>query len=169
MPRPSFKLTGVFVGVLAAGLLIGWILQSDSSESGVATQGEPAPDFTVELIDGGDYTLSDSVGRKVVINFWASWCGPCREEIPAISIYAEANPEVDVIGVAVEDVEEASRQFADEIETTFPLALGTDEVEESYPRLGLPATYIIDEDGNVARVWNGIVDQFVLDDLVSSS
>ena len=121
----------------------------------------------MELIDGGEYSLSESRGRQVVVNFWASWCGPCREEIPAISVFADAHPDVDVIGVAVEDQEEASRLFADEVDATYHLALGTTAVEEAYPRLGLPVTYIIDENGVVAEVFNGIVDQFVLDDLTS--
>lgn len=155
--------------MLAVGLLIGWILQSDSSSSAVATQGEPAPNFTVELVEGGTYTLSESVGQKVVLNLWASWCPPCREEIPDISIFAEANPDIDVIGVAVEEPAQTAIDFANEIGASYPLAIGTEEFEDAYPNFGLPVTYIIDEDGNVATVWNGIVDQFVLDDLVKSS
>lgn len=154
----------MFLLVVALGLLAGWILQSGPSD--VAEPGQPAPDFTVEVIDGGTFTLSEARGTPVVLNFWASWCGPCREEIPDISAFADANPDVTVIGVAVQDTDQASRDFAAEIGASYPLALGTAEVESAYPILGLPATYIIDEDGNVARIFNGIVNEDRLTELV---
>lgn len=150
--------------MVAIGLAVGWIV--DSLDDEVAEVGELAPDFTVELIDGGTFTLSETRGQQVVLNFWASWCGPCREEIPAISVFADANPDVAVVGVAVRDTEEASRQFAEEVEASYPLALGTDEVEEAYPSFGLPYTVIIDAEGRVEQIYDGIVNQYVLDDLV---
>jgi thiol-disulfide isomerase/thioredoxin len=118
------------------------------------------------VIEGGTFTLSEAEGRPVVLNFWASWCGPCREEIPAISVFADANPGVEVVGVAVRDTDEASREFATEVGASYPLALGTDEVEEAYPAFGLPYTVIIDAGGTVVEIYEGIVDQYVLDDLV---
>lgn len=145
------------MSVVAVGLLVGWLVRS--SPAATAEVGEPAPDFTVELIDGGTFTLSEATGRPVVLNLWASWCGPCRDEIPEISAFADANPDVQVIGVAVRDAEEASRRFAAEISATYPLALGTREVEDSYPSFGLPVTYVIDEAGVVTEFFNGIVDE----------
>lgn len=150
--------------VVAVGLIIGWLIRSAPAE--VAETGSRAPDFTVEVIDGGTFTLSEARGQPVVLNFWASWCIPCREEIPDISAYAEAHPEVEVIGVSVQDVDENSRAFAAEIEASYPLALGTFEVEDAYPLLGLPGTYIIDSDGVVTEVYNGIVTEEILTDLV---
>jgi thiol-disulfide isomerase/thioredoxin len=159
------KLTGVFVLVIAVGLALGWLFR-DGSAAEAAAMGEPAPDFTVQVITGGTFTLSESKGRPVVLNFWASWCAPCETEIPAISTFADDNPGVQVIGVAVEDVETSSREFAARVEASYPLALGTDEIEESYPRIGLPVTYIIDADGVVTEVLNGIVSAELLTDLV---
>lgn len=150
--------------MVVVGLTIAWILSGDSEA--VAEVGAEAPDFTVEVIDGGTFTLSEARGQPVVLNFWASWCAPCRAEIPEISAYADANAEVQVIGVAVQDVDSASREFAAEIGATYPLALGTQEVEDAYPIIGLPATYIIDENGVVAEIFNGIVDQEILTELV---
>lgn len=155
----------MFILVVALGLGAAWIFRSDASD--VAELGQPAPDFTVEVIDGGTFTLSEARGTPVVLNFWASWCGPCREEIPDISAYADANPDVTVIGVAVQDTDQASRDFAAEIGASYPLALGTSQVETAYPILGLPATYLIDENGNVARIFNGIVNEDTLTELVS--
>lgn len=150
----------MFIAVIAVGLLVGWIIDRDSVA--VAEVGATAPDFTVEVIDGGTFTLSEHRGQPVVINLWASWCPPCRAEIPAISAYAEANPGTVVVGLAVEDSEEGARDFAAEIGASYPLALGTPAVEDAYPNLGLPATYIVDEDGVVTQIINGIVDEETL-------
>lgn len=158
------RLTGIFLAVVVIGLAIAWI--ASPGDAGIAEIGETAPDFTVELIDGGTFTLSDARGAPVVLNLWASWCSPCREEIPAISAFADSNPDVAVIGVAVEDLEQASREFAAEIGAGYPLALDTDNVADTYPYLGLPATYIIDENGRVAEFVNGIVNEEVLAELV---
>jgi len=165
LPRPGLKLTGVFVLVVVVGLGIGWILGRDSAEN--SEIGKPAPDFTVELIDGGTFTLSEARGQPVIVNLWASWCAPCREEIPDISAFATANPDVTVVGVAVQDPENSAREFAATIGATYPLALGTTEFEDAYPHLGLPATYVIDEDGTVIDIINGIVNEEVLTDALT--
>lgn len=144
------------------GLGVAWLFRGSEA----AAVGKPAPDFTVELMDGGDFTLSESLGRPVVLNFWASWCVPCRTEIPDISAFADANPGIEVIGVAVDDAPDASREFAEQVDASYPLALGTPSVEEAYPRLGMPVTYIIDEEGTIADVVNGLVDEEILTDLV---
>lgn len=157
----------MFVLIVAVGLSIGWLLRATSAD--VAEIGSEAPDFTVEVIAGGAFTLSEALGQPVVLNFWASWCTPCREEIPAISAFADANPEVTVIGVAVKDVEKDSREFAAEIGATYPLALGTNEIEDDYPLLGLPGTYIIDANGTITDIYNGILDENTLTELVVAS
>lgn len=154
----------MFVLVVAVGLLVGWIVRSGPTT--VAEVGAPAPDFEVELFEGGTFALSRSAGAPVVVNLWASWCAPCRDEIPAISAFADAHPDVQVVGVAVEDPERTARDFAAEIGATYPLAMGTTEFEDAYPNLGLPATYVIDESGTVTEIFNGIVDEETLEGLV---
>jgi thiol-disulfide isomerase/thioredoxin len=151
-----FLLSGVFLGVLAVGLVGAWLFGGDP----VATTGEPAPDFTVELIDGGTFTLAGHTaedGRPLLINLWASSCAPCRQEIPALSVFADANPGIAVIGVAVEDRAEASLGLATELDPVYPLAYGTPEFEASYPNFGLPVTYFLDGNGVVTEVFNGIL------------
>jgi thiol-disulfide isomerase/thioredoxin len=156
LPRRGLRLTSVFVAVLAVGLTLGWLLGGDAVA--VAEVGQPAPDFSVEVIDGGTFTLSEARGQPVIVNFWASWCGPCRTEIPDISAFAAANPDVTIVGVAVQDAEQTARDFAAEIDAAYPLALGTVAVEDAYPNLGLPATYVVDANGVVTEIINGIVD-----------
>ncbi len=157
--RPGLSL--VFAGIVLGGLIVGWLVRGEPPEN-VATEGQPAPLFTVEVIDGGLFDLEShlitSDDRVLVINLWASWCLPCREEIPAISAFAAANPDVTVVGVSVQDSESASRAFAAEIGAAYPLALGNEAFESAYPGFGLPATYIIDSTGRVAAVHIGILD-----------
>lgn len=165
LPNRSLLLTGVFVGVVVAGLAVAWLL---SDNVAVAEVGAPAPDFTVVLLNGGSFSLGDHLaddGRPLVVNLWASWCPPCLEEIPDISDFAASHDEVAVIGVAVEDVREDSEAFAAELSPSYPLAFGGKEFRDAYPSVGLPATFIIDPDGNVSSIVNGIVDQESLEEL----
>lgn len=148
------------------GLAIGWALRDDGAAE--ARIGEPAPDFTVDLIDGASFTLShhlESDGRPLVLNLWASWCIPCRTEIPEISAFADNNPGYLVLGVAVDDTEESATDFARGIGAKYDLAIGGNEFESAYPRLGLPATYFIDSSGTVTDVFNGILNEATLVDL----
>jgi thiol-disulfide isomerase/thioredoxin len=164
LPSRGGVLTGVFVAVVAIGLVIGWIVSSTTGPA--AAVGETAPDFTVTLIEGGQFDLSthfEEDGRPIVLNLWASWCGPCRTEIPAISNWSLRNPEVLVLGVAVEDQDDDSRALAAELRPAYQLAIGSSEFRGAYPSLGLPATYIIDANGDIADLINGIVDEDSLD------
>lgn len=164
LPRPSLRLSGVFLLVVVVGLGIGWLARGEVE---VAQVGRPAPDFTVPVIGDGVFTLSDHVdGGPVVINLWASWCLPCRVEIPEISAFADSNPGVTVIGVAVEDTAREAEAFALEVGASYPLAVGDAAFEAAYPRLGLPATYILEPGGTVVEVFNGMVTEELLDDLV---
>lgn len=155
-------LTGVFVGVVVLGLVIAWL----SGSSGGADDSDVAPDFTVELLGGGSFTLSDHLaddGRPLILNLWASWCAPCRAEMPDISAYAIANPHISVVGVAVEDVREKATEFADEVQVSYPLGFDEGDFRDLYPSIGLPATYFINPDGTIAAVINGIVTEESLD------
>jgi thiol-disulfide isomerase/thioredoxin len=145
-------------------LALAWAL--DGSDP-TATVGEPAPDFTVEVLDGGDFTLSrhlEETGQPVVINLWASWCAPCRDEIPALSAFAGEHPEVTVLGVAVEDRPEDSLALATELQPAYPLALGTAGFEDAYPNFGLPVTYFLDAEGVVTEIYNGILTEEKLEE-----
>ena len=152
--------------VVLAGLGVGWILSSPQGAPDSATVGAPAPDIDVPLLDGtGRFVLSEELAahdKTIVVNLWASWCGPCRFETPDISAFAQANPDVKVVGVAVEDTEQAAIEFADEFRPAYELAFGNDDFDAAYPRLGLPATYVIGPDGVVDHLFNGIVNEEVL-------
>jgi thiol-disulfide isomerase/thioredoxin len=138
---------------------VAWALDA-AGESDIAEVGEPAPDFTVDLLDGGTFRLSDHIsedGRPLIVNLWASWCVPCREEMPDLSEFAAANPGIALVGVAVEDTLDSATAFGEEIGPVYPLAFGNPDFDEAYPNFGLPVTYFLDEAGLVTSVYNGIL------------
>ena len=154
--------------MLAVGFAATWVFGGGDGD--IARTGELAPDFAVELIDGGEFDLADHFeddNRPLVLNLWASWCPPCREEIPDLSAFALANPEIAVLGVAVEDRVEDARSLAAELEPSYPLGLGTDDFEDAYPNLGLPVTYFIDDEGTVTEVFNGVLTMERLEELTT--
>lgn len=102
-----------------------------------------------------------------MLNLWASWCLPCRTEIPEISAFAENNPDHRVLGVAVDDTETAAVDFARSIAASYDLAVGNSEFESAYPRIGLPVTYLIDSSGTVTDVFNGILNEATLTQLAA--
>ena len=159
----------MFIAVVAIGLVVAWIVRDTSGPT--AVRGGAAPEFTVTLIGGGEFDLASHLeedGRPIVLNLWASWCGPCRTEIPAISRWSEGNPGTLVLGVAVEDQEDDSRTLAAELDPAYQLAIGSTEFRSAYPSLGLPATYIIDGAGNIADLINGVVDETSLDEALEA-
>lgn len=98
-----------------------------STDLGLDIQnGEAAPDFSIDLLDGTSFRLSDHLaddGRPVILNLWASWCNPCREEMPAFDVAAMQHGDVYFIGIAVEDDPDAARAFADEVGVSYALAI----------------------------------------------
>ena len=114
--------------------------------------GEPAPDFALELPSTGELIrLSDFRGRTVLLNFWATWCPPCRAEMPEFNeIYEARLQDEDFVVIAV-DVQESDAQvqrFLDELGLAFPVAMDRDgAVAQHYEVRGLPATFLIDREG----------------------
>ena len=120
-----------------------------------------APDFTVPTLDGADFTLSRHLaedGRPVFLNLWASWCFPCRAEMPDIDAAAEAHPDVEFVGVAVQDSTADATEFAREIGVRYTIGFDEDDmVEDGYPALGMPSTYLISSDGFILDVIIGAI------------
>jgi cytochrome c biogenesis protein CcmG, thiol:disulfide interchange protein DsbE len=126
-----------------------------------STDGETAADFSVATLDGAGFTLSEHLaddGRPVFLNMWASWCPPCKAEMPDISAASEAHDEVKFIGISVNDEPSAAADFA--TTTGIRYTIGFDEdgaVAEAYQVRGLPATYIISSEGIILeRVFGAV-------------
>ena len=123
-------------------------------------EGFTAPDFTLDLLGGGEITLSELQGNPVVLNLWATWCGPCRKEMPAIeNVYRNYKGlGLTVIGLNLtsQDSEQAVFDFVQELDLTFPIALDRDgSVAKRYQLMGLPTTYFIDSQGVIQSVVVG--------------
>lgn len=159
-------LTLIFVVVVAAGAGVAVLGDGPSS----AQIGEPAPPLVVGTFDGRGFDLDAhlaSGGGPVVLNLWASWCAPCREEFPLLSQFAADRPDVTVVGVAVRDQRPKAAAFAEEMDPTFLVGFDEDgAVADAYPSFGLPATYVIDRDGTITEVIGGQLTEETLYGLV---
>ena len=119
--------------------------------------GDPAKDFELVMFDGSTFRLSDHRGEVVVLNFWASWCGPCRWEMPDFENMRQEyeGQGVVFVGIAMSDTEEAAREFAGKTGVSYLLGLdGAGDIVKDYRVFSLPTTYLIDKDGNEARKFN---------------
>ena len=132
----------------------------------VSRQPQRAPGFRVQRLGGGTLTLSDQAGTPIVLNLWASWCIPCREEMPAIERTALRHPDVRFIGVAVQDIESASEAFATETGVSFDLGIDDGSVIDAYPTVGLPTTWFIDRNGMIVGQRFGEMTEAELTDRV---
>jgi len=170
--RPRAKGTLVAIVVTAALLsLLGATLKG-GSPLGPAPEGEPAPDFTLPLLDGsGDLTLSSLRGKPVLLNFWASWCGPCKEEAPVLAAgYKRWAPEgVVFLGVNARDSKQWALDFQERygIEYASVVDLNEDQMA-AYGVTGFPETFFIDRNGVIVTKFVGALDAETLDAYVSA-
>ncbi len=111
-----------------------------------------APDFTLKTLDGQEITLSQLKGKVVLLDFWATWCGPCRESIPhLIQLYNDYRGKgLELIGMDVDkgDVETV-RKFVKSMDIPYPIVVASDDVARSYRVNGIPTTILIDKEGNI--------------------
>jgi peroxiredoxin len=126
--------------------------------------GSPAPDFTLFSLAGPPMSLHEQQGKVVLVNFWATWCPPCREEMPALQRAYErlADQGLMVLGVNWTQVDHLAdvEAFVAELGLTFPILLDSDGVvsEDLYQVLGLPTSVLIGRDGTVRAIRIGILD-----------
>lgn len=152
--------------VLAAlffGMLIAQGCGEDKAFRNVAN--EPAPDFTLQLFDGGRFALGENRGKVVVINFFASWCVSCGEETPMIDKVAKeyAPRAVVFLAIAVDDTESKARAFLKKAGLTFPAGLDkTGAIKDAFGIYGMPTTFFIDKAGRVSYLHAGAVNEQLL-------
>jgi len=125
----------------------------------------PAPDFTLTRFDTGEKVrLSDLRGKPVIVNFWATWCRPCRAEMPALqATFERYGEDLLVVGVDQGETGEVVGPFLDEFGITFPILMDEDmTVGRQYRILGLPTTFFIDSQGIVRGVHAGEINSAIL-------
>lgn len=133
--------------------------------------GEPVA-LALDTLDGPRFDLASHRGQWVVVNYWATWCGPCLEEMPELSALAAMREHIAVIGLAYEDIEaDEMRAFLSERPVAYPIALiGTDAPPAAFevPR-GLPLTYLVAPDGRLAKSFLGPVSAKMIEDAIAAA
>ncbi len=167
------KPTGIPLMALIGTLAIGVSACSSSAEtpeSGIhpadteTAATEIAPIFSVQTATGDEFSLSEHLavdGRPVFLNLWASWCFPCREEMPAIDEASRDHTDIFFIGVSVQDAVPDAKDFANEIAVSYSIGFDEhDSVDDAYSPLGLPASYIISADGVILeRIFGRVTEE----------
>jgi peroxiredoxin len=136
------------------------------SDSAVARQHRPAPDFTLPLIDGGQLRLSSYRGKVVLLDFWATWCVPCREETPHFVELQQkyGSQGLQIIAVSMDDSPDPVRTFYQQFHINYPVVMGTSDVGSAYGGvLGLPIAFLIDREGRIYAKHIGATDAAVFD------
>jgi len=135
--------------------------------------GKPAPDFTLASLDGKNMTLSDLRGQAVLLNFWATWCGPCKIEMPwFIELQKEYGPQgLQIVGVAMDDAsKEDIQKFVQEMGVNYTILLGKEAVGQEYGGVDvLPTTFFIDRDGKIVSREFGLQSRSLFVDNIKKS
>lgn len=133
----------------------GALITSSDSDDGIE-EGDTAPDFELETLDGEKLKLSDLQGKKVILNFWATWCPPCKVEMPEMQkFYDEHGDDVEIVAVNLTGTETNEKKVQDYIaehEYTYPVPLDKDsEIGNTYMAITVPTSYFIGTDGKVQQ------------------
>ena len=125
-----------------------------------------APDFTLTDLSGKSISLSDLKGKVIFVNFWATWCGPCRHEIPDFIEFYKENKDngAVILGVSVDKSANKVRDFVDDAGINYPIAMATDTMVKDYrPGKFIPTTIIIDTKGMIQEKKVGVMDKATLE------
>ena len=139
-----------------AGLLAAGGIAAAAAAAGLV--GGPAPDFALKSRGGANLRLSEERGNVVVVNFWATWCGPCRQEMPLLDEIYERYRDAgfQLLGVNIDDDTNKAERMADDMGVSFPLLFDQEkEVSRLYDVRAMPVTVLIDRDGTVRQVHHG--------------
>ena len=166
MPTTRLSLRAA-CGLAAVGLFTVWIgwrakaLELHTHRSGDFSQliDKPAPDFDLESLDGRRVSLASYRGKPVAVTFWASWCGPCRMELPALTrFYQQAHKtgsNFEILAISIDATRDAARGAATTLKIPFPVLLDRDSrTADSYHIVSIPTLFVIDRSGKVA--WSNV-------------
>ena len=141
---------------LVIGLIFSVLAATSLASSGLA--GRPAPDFALKSSSGENLRLSEYRGDVVMINFWATWCGPCRQEMPLLDELYSRYQRVgfNLLGVNIDDDSSRAMAMINELGVSFPVLFDArKEVSKMYNVDAMPVTVIVDREGNVRHVHQG--------------
>ena len=144
------------LGSAVAGLLLTVFAATSLASSGL--EGKQAPDFALKSATGENMRLSEYRGDVVMINFWATWCGPCRQEMPLLDELYNRYQRVgfNLLGVNIDDDSSRAMKMANELGVSFPVLFDArKEVSKLYEVNAMPVTVLVDREGNVRHVHHG--------------
>jgi peroxiredoxin len=151
------------LGLASVPFGLGYAQRSEAEPSAAcdAKVVKKAPDFTLKDMGGKDVRLSDFKGKVVLVNFWATWCGPCKYEIPMFIDFQNryASQGLTFLGISVDDERETLQPFVDEYKMNYPIliGLGHEDVQDAYgPMFGIPVTILVGRDGNICKRFFGL-------------
>ena len=158
-----FAMLMIGMGLIATGVMFVMLLdQRDASAQDFsavpAKVNFPAPELNLVDLSGRQVSLTDYRGKVVLVNLWATWCPPCREEMPTLQKFYEKHKEDDFVLIAIDQEEplELVKSFVDEFGLTFPVWLDEEyEAERKFNTMNLPSSYVIDRSGVVRLMWIG--------------
>jgi peroxiredoxin len=154
-PPPRRPVAGVPM-LLAIGLLV--FVWAPGSRSAPSLIDQPAPDFALRSMTGENLRLSEHLGEVVVINFWATWCGPCRQEMPLLDeMYGKYHlAGLTLLGVNLDESSERATEMAKALKVSYPVLFDArKEVGRAYEVGSMPLTVMIDREGVVRQVFQG--------------
>jgi len=155
MKRTNKVLTILSLGILAIVLTFNFLIARIDEQA--------APEFTLIALDGTEVALADFKGKVLFLNFWATWCPPCRQEIPGfLEMYDKYKSEgMEILGVSLDrQGTDVVKAFAEKMKITYPLAISNMEIMQAYqPGQYIPATIIIDRKGNLHEKHVGYMDK----------
>jgi thiol-disulfide isomerase/thioredoxin len=170
-PAGRNPLALVVVAVVIAGMLyFGFHTVRHSGSGPHAAKSTPAPDFTLESLDGKNLTLSDLRGKAVVLNFWATWCGPCKIETPwLVELQNQYGHEgLQIVGVeSGDDSKEDIAKFVKDMGINYPVLIGKEAVGDAYGGIpALPETFFIGRDGKIVDKSLGLHGRAEIEDSI---
>ncbi len=151
---------------LGRGYLVAGLTGVDNLQTGLQS-GDLAPNFHLQLEDGRQLSLHDLQGSPVLINFWATWCGPCRAEMPELVAAANSNPDLRILAVNAQEELAQIQSFAEDFQMEMPIVRDTDgALRDLYEASGMPTSVFIDRKGKIALVWPGQLNQQLLQEFL---
>jgi thiol-disulfide isomerase/thioredoxin len=173
--KPHFQIRAAFLFIITSILLCGFPLSSHAQDEQPTIRfvrnPDAAPDFKLTTLDGKPVTLADSHGKVILLNFWATWCGPCRAEIPdLIELQNKYKDKLQILGLIVDDDDQdAIKEFVEKFGINYPVAIASNDIRFQYGGIAaLPTSFVLDSEGRIVQKHEGLRDPLLYETEIRS-